>query len=126
MSSVEMALVLPLLLLLTMGLIEYGWLFLKAQQITNTARQAARLGALPYSTNSDVITSISEMMTSAGMSDSGYSVSLTPGDVTAVPPHQPVRVEITVPCANVVVIGVPLIPVPVNLRSFAVMAKEGA
>ena len=34
-------------LLFTFGAIKYGWLFLKAQQITNAARQGARMATLP-------------------------------------------------------------------------------
>ena len=45
-ATIEMAMVLPLLMLLTLGVIEYGWMFLKSQQITNAARQGARAGAL--------------------------------------------------------------------------------
>ena len=35
------------MLLFTFGAIKYGWLFLKAQQITNAARQGARMATLP-------------------------------------------------------------------------------
>src|SRR5205085_10889952 len=42
---VEAAIVFPLLLLLTFGLLEYGWPFMKIGQLENAARQAARGGA---------------------------------------------------------------------------------
>ena len=46
-AVVEMAIVLPLLILLTFGMIEYGWLFLRSQEISNAARQGARIGVWP-------------------------------------------------------------------------------
>lgn len=123
---IEIALVLPLLLALTLGLIEYGWLFLKDQAITNAARQGARIGVLPYSTNADALASITQLMTSAGLAGSGYTVTFTPSNVATVPPNQTVRVEISVPYANIALINLPLVPVPTNLRAVVIMAKEGA
>jgi len=45
-AAVEVALVLPVLLLVTFGAIRYGWFFLKLQQITNAARCGARTAIL--------------------------------------------------------------------------------
>lgn len=124
-AIVEAAIVFPLLLLLTMGAIEYGWLFLKAQQITNTSRQAARYAIRPDATTDSVLTSIDNMMTVAGMGASGYSVNLTPGDITLLPTGEYVEVEITVPSASLVLIDAGFLPVPASLKSSVVMTKEG-
>ena len=43
-AILEMALILPLLFLLIMGVIEYGWLFFKNQQVSAVARSACRYG----------------------------------------------------------------------------------
>ena len=45
-AVIEAALVLPVLILVTFGTIEYGWLFLKSQQIGNAARNASRMGII--------------------------------------------------------------------------------
>ena len=74
-ATIEAAIMLPLLLLLTLGVIEYGWMFLKAQQTTNAARHAARIAIRPDSSNTDVINVIDQIMTSAEMGSSGYSVT---------------------------------------------------
>ena len=125
-STVEMAIVLPLLLVLILGTIEYGWMFLHAQQVTNAARQGARTAVLPYSTNTTVETAVGSLMTAAGMGDSGYTLTLTPEDIGDVVPHQNVNVEVTVPYANITLIGVPFVPVPAVLRGSVTMVKEGA
>jgi Flp pilus assembly protein TadG len=43
---VEFALTLPLLLLLVLGIIEFGFLFQEYEVVTNAAREGARVGAL--------------------------------------------------------------------------------
>ncbi|MGB6917109.1 MAG: TadE/TadG family type IV pilus assembly protein, partial [Phycisphaerae bacterium] len=75
-ATLETALVLPLLLLLTFALIEYGWLFLRAQEITNGARQGARIAVRPDATNADVQASITAAMETAGIA--GYLVTFSP------------------------------------------------
>jgi len=122
-AIVEMAIVLELLLLLTMGAIEYGWIFLKSQQITNAARQAARVAIRPDATNEQVVNTIDDLMDKAGMAGSGY-VSEIP-DVTSVSTGGALTIKVTVPCENVALINIPLLPTPTNLGSAVTMAKEG-
>ena len=73
----EAAIVFPMLLMITLGAIKYGWLFLRAQEITNTARQAARLGILPDSTVAQVQTAIAAYMAKAGMTSYTVDPALT-------------------------------------------------
>lgn len=122
-SIVEAALVFELLLILTMGAIEYGWIFLKSQQITNAARQAARVAIRPDATNDQVEDTIDDLMKKAGMADSGY-VTEKP-DVTSISTGDPLTVKVTVLCENVALINIPLLPTPTNLGSSVTMAKEG-
>lgn len=44
---IEHALVLPLFLLFTLGIIEFGYLYLQYNTITNAAREGARAGVIP-------------------------------------------------------------------------------
>jgi Flp pilus assembly protein TadG len=123
---VELAIVLPLILLLTFGVIEYGWLFLKAQQVTNAARQGARVGATPDATNVDVEAAVSTVLTASGMADSGYSLAYLPaGDVGDLESGSTFTVTVTVPYSSVRLVDIPFIPVPENLRASTSMAKEG-
>ncbi len=45
-AAVEFALVLPLLMMLVMGGIDWGFYFFQAQVVTNAAREGARAGSL--------------------------------------------------------------------------------
>ena len=124
-ATLETALVLPLLLLLTFALIEYGWLFLRAQEITNGARQGARIAVRPDATNADVQASITAAMETAGIA--GYLVTFSPENVhdENLYPGDSVTVIITVPYDSVRLMGLPWIPVPQDLRASVSMAKEG-
>jgi len=126
-ALVEMAIVMLLLLMLTMGAIKYGWLFLKAQEITNATRQGARLAALPNVSTTDVETVIGNLMTTAGMGASGYSVTFTSGDLSSAGlDADTITVRITVPRANIDLIDIALLPAPANLGAEVTMAKEGS
>ena len=126
-AVIEAALVFPLLVMLTFGVIEYGWLFLKAQQITNAARHGARVAIRADATNPDVLNAISGLMTQAGMAevDTGYLVTILPGDISSLSVGDALEVQVTVPAGNVAIINIPLLPKPENLGALVTMAKEG-
>ncbi|MDB5301325.1 MAG: TadE family protein [Phycisphaerales bacterium] len=124
-ALVEMAIVLLLLMLLTLGAIEYGWMFLKQEQITNAARQASRLACTPDATNAQVTTQISRLMSSYGMASSGYTTTLTPNDVSAAGRGETVTVQISVTYKKVGITNFALLPMPAKLSSAVVMEKEG-
>ena len=130
-AAVEAALVMPILLLVTFGAIKYGWLFLRAQQITNAARYGARVAIRADASPTDVTTAIANLMTAAGMGDSGYNVTITleggsgwnvedelgAGDA--------ITVEVSVPGANIDIMDVPLFPDVGDVGASVTMAKEG-
>lgn len=123
---VELALVLPLLCMLTFGVIEYGWMFLKASQVANAARSGARQAALSTVTTASQVTAGSSpagaFLTSAGIPLHGNTVA-----VTSVTPGRgnPVTVTVTVPYDDVKLIGFALLPLPDSLHTSVTMAKEG-
>ena len=121
-TTVEAALVLPLLLWLTFGVIEYGWALYKSQQITNVTRQAARIAARPDATNAEVEALVSTLMGNVGIAS--YQLSL-PADLLALTPAVPFQVEIRVAYADIELAGPPLVPLPEELSASVSMAKEG-
>ncbi len=124
-ATIEMALVMPLLLILTFGLIEYGWLFLKSQQVTNAARQGARIAARPDADNSLALASVASAMDNAGLAASGYAVTLSPGDVTSPLSGQLLTVSVNVDYENIRLLGLPFVPMPSTIAASTTMAKEG-
>ena len=129
-STVEAAIVFPLLVFLTFALIEYGWLFLNAQQMTNAARHCARMAVRPDITSAEVVTAAESMMQQYGLSDSGYSVTITPASIEGVDTGEEISVEISVPYDNVQITGIGtingwLLALPTDLTASVSMAKEG-
>ena len=45
-AVVEFALIAPLLLLIVFGIIDFGWMLMKANLVNNTTRDAARVASL--------------------------------------------------------------------------------
>ena len=124
-ATVEAALVFPLLLLLTFGAIKYGWLFLKAQQITNAARHGARIAILPGKTTDEVELMIIKLLGDVGITISADNVGFEPDDISSASAGDTVTVQVTVPCANIDILDVPLLPSFENLGASVTMAKEG-
>ena len=124
-AAIEAAIVFPLLLLITLGVIEYGWMFLKVHQITNAARYGARIAIRPGSTSTDVTSDIDSLMTTADMQSSGYSISFLPTDIGSIPVGESLEVKITVPWANLSLMNLSFLPTPATIGSTVTMAKEG-
>jgi len=123
--TVEAALLLPLIFMLTFGLLEYGWMFLKQQQITNTARQCARLGAMVDGTNAQVTNQITSMMNNYGLGSSGYTTTISPGNVATAARGSQISVTISIPYSNIDVTGFTLLPMPSTISAKVSMQKEG-
>lgn len=127
-TTIETALVLSFLLLpLVFGLMEYGLLFLRNQGMEDAARDAARVAILPSATNSQVLAVLNTAMSNSGMTQAkfGYTVTLTPGDVSAAASGSTVTVLITMPYSGVNDVTGGFIPTPANLHASVSMAKEG-
>ncbi len=126
-SLIETAITLPLILLLLCGMLEYGWMFLKSQEVTNAARQGARVGARVDALNSDIAAAVSETMTLAGIEGSSYVLTILPADVSTLEPGTMFTVVVQVPYdgAEGIGLGLPLIPTPGQLESAVTMAREG-
>ena len=140
--TVEAALIFPVLLMVIFGAIYYSWLFMRAHQITNAARQGARAaichGVTMANEDSVARNAVNGVMSSAwvGLSTSDYVMD--PPIITSGidPSHYNVTIRLTVSTANPK-IGLGLgsvlgnMPRPFNLltpptlQASATMAKEG-
>ncbi len=93
-AAVEFAVVLPLLVMILMGIIEYGYVFMVRQTVQQAAREGCRLAVLQTSVDpyANVTGRVDAVMTAANLS--GYTISMThatPGDpvesITVTIPH---------------------------------------
>jgi Flp pilus assembly protein TadG len=87
---IEFALTLPLLLLVVLGIIEFGFLFQQYEVVTNAAREGARIAVLPtYSANAtateaNVRARVNQYLTAGGLSTASATIcgggGTCPGD----------------------------------------------
>jgi hypothetical protein len=65
---IEFAIVAPLMLLIVLGIMDFGLLFQRYHVLTNAAREGARLAALGYA-NPDVEARVVQYLTAGGLAD---------------------------------------------------------
>lgn len=98
MASVELAIVLPILLIMIFGTMEVCQRIFVRQSLVVTAYEGARLAARRNSTTQDVVTRCTSMLAERRVS--GGSVSVTPNDISAVPTGTEITVTVTSPWAS--------------------------
>ena len=126
-ALVETAIVFPLLLTLTLGVIQYSYLFLKAQQITNAARSGVRAAVRYGAKDADVQNAVTNALAATGMTVGAPVItpSIDPGM------GNEVTVRLTVSTNPDINPGVSLLrnsffwPTPASLSASVTMAKEG-
>lgn len=72
-AMVEMAIVLPIFLMVSLGIIEFGRAMMVANMVTNSAREGARMAVLDGSTNTQVQQAVRDFLSAA--------ISVKPADV---------------------------------------------
>ena len=81
---IEFALVLPLLLLLVLGIVDFGFLFPRLEVVTNAAREGARIAILPGYTTADVQARVNSYLQEGGVPTSAGNPVVNVNPVTLV------------------------------------------
>lgn len=82
-AVLDMALVLPILLSLAFGTVEFGHFFWIKHNLQAAAREGARASIVPTATNQNVIDAVKLSMDAAGIPQANYTVAIT--DTSATP-----------------------------------------
>jgi Flp pilus assembly protein TadG len=98
---IEFALIFPILLLVVVGIIDFGFLFQRFEVLTNATREGARMAVLPNYTEADVQARVCAYLNSGGVPNSGCTtnpvVTVTDADIPVgggLPPIQARRVQV--------------------------------
>lgn len=120
-AVVEFAVVLPLLLTILFGIIEYGWVFMVRQTLQTAAREGCRLAVLQTSVDPylNVLQRIDDVMAPTGLTT--YTVTMSHAGGTN--PIETVTVEI--PYADVSLMGGFFGTKTFDLGGTCSMRKEG-
>ncbi len=97
-ASVELAFVLPVMLILVLGTIEVCQRIFLRQSAVIVAYEAGRLAARSTSSNVEVATRCQTMLTQRRVKNA--IVTITPSDLLTQPPGTQVRVRVEVPWAS--------------------------
>ncbi|MEM9589046.1 MAG: TadE family protein [Planctomycetota bacterium] len=97
-SAVELALCIPILVLVLLATIEACVMLQLQQNVTVTAYEGARVGILPGSDASRVQLQCEMLMNDRNVQ--GYSVSMLPGDPAALQPGDDFTVTVEADCAS--------------------------
>jgi len=120
-AVVEFAVVLPLLLTVLFGIIEYGWVFMVRQTLQTSAREGCRLAVLQTSVSpyTEVLERVSNVMAPTGLRT--YAVTMS--HATAGNPVE--TVTVTVPYNDVSLMGGFFGTHNYDLGGTCTMRKEG-
>jgi Flp pilus assembly protein TadG len=100
---VELAVCLPVLVILVLATIECTNMIFVQQSMHIVAYEGARVAIMPSATNAGVSTRCSQVVSERQLKQ--VSVTTTPSDIENVPPGETIRVRITAPYANNSVTG---------------------
>jgi Flp pilus assembly protein TadG len=98
---VEFALVLPMLLLLGLGIFDFGMLFQRYEVVTNAAREGARAGAVGL-TEAQIASIVQTYLTAGGLTATP-TIQVTETTIGANPAINAVRVTVAYPNGSFVV-----------------------
>ena len=77
-AAVEMAIVLPVLVLLVFGIIQWSIYFNRLQGLQAAAREGARVAALPQSTQSDIKAKVTDALDGVLPSGANPTITVSP------------------------------------------------
>lgn len=121
-AVVEFAIVGPLMILLTMGMLELGRAVMVQQLLINASREGARLAVLPGVTTSDVTTLVNQELTNQTIN--GATVTTVPVDLSNASSGSAVTVKVTVPASSISWIPNPAFTLNSTLEAETTMRRE--
>ena len=68
---IEFALVFPLLLMIVLGIVDFGFMFQRLEVVTNAAREGARIAVLPGYDDADIQTRVCDYVETGGVPVTG-------------------------------------------------------
>lgn len=102
-TVLEAALLLPVILGLVFGTIEFAYVFYVKQTLQSASREGARRGVIAGADNASITAAVDAAMESGGLGDSTYTINIvnaatgTSADASTIAPGTGVRVEVSAP-----------------------------
>ncbi len=124
-AAVEFAVILPFVMVLFLGIIEFGRILMVQQMLTNAAREGCRYAVLPGSTISSSRDVVTNYLSGSGvtLTNPTTQVTVSPDPSTAAQGTS-ITVSVTVPCNSVTWLPSPLFMGGKQLNATVVMRLE--
>ena len=124
-ETLELALLLPLLLGLVFGTIEFGYYFFLQHNAQSAAREGARAGIPFGASQADATAKANSVLTAAGLNPANFDITFDPADISTAEPGDDVTVTVQANWSTVGIRTLGLISSNKIVRGKAVMRKEG-
>jgi Flp pilus assembly protein TadG len=130
-AVLEAALVVPILLSLTFGAVEYGYFFFIKNSLQGAAREGCRAAIVQTAVNSDVTKAVAASLKAAGLNsstttlDAKYTLTFSPSDVSTVTAGNSITITLDATWGTIGVRPMGLIGSSKTVRGTTVMRKEG-
>jgi hypothetical protein len=121
-AAVELAVVLPLFLLVVLGMIESSRLGMVAQSLTSAAREGCRVAVIDGKTAADVQDRVCEVLHAAGITTE--TSVLSPSDPASAELGEPVTLTLSVPFRDVSWLPAPFFFESATITASATMSSE--
>ncbi len=121
-AAVELAVILPLFVMLVLGIIESSRLGMAAQLLATAAREGCRVAVVPDNTASDVQTRINSVLSGSGISVG--TVTPSPSNWVTAPKGTSITVTLSVPFSQVSWLPSPYFLKNVNVTASATFSSE--
>ncbi len=123
-AVVEMALVLPVLILLVFGIVEFGRVLHTYMIVTDLSREGARKGAVG-GTDSEIVTTVENNASAAGLDIANLTVNVTPASMAKRARGTSVSVTVSFPVEIIAPVIGNIIGNPYTVTSHTTMRVEG-
>jgi Flp pilus assembly protein TadG len=129
-AVLDAALVLPILLSLTFGTVEYGYFFFVKHSLQGAAREGCRTAIIPTADNTQVTKAVAASLKAAGLNasdttlDKKFTLTTTPADVNGLTTGTSVTVQLDTTWGQVGVRPLGLIGTAKVVRGITVMRRE--
>ncbi len=120
-ALVEFAIVAPLMILFTMGLIDLGRMTMVKQLLVNASREGARQASLPSATAEGVQADTMQKLTNSGVTG---SVSISPSSLSSASAGSTVTVTVSADANSVSWMGSSMFMFGKNLTASTTMRRE--
>jgi Flp pilus assembly protein TadG len=130
-ALIETAITIPIILLIAVGIFEFGRAYQTWQVLTNAAREGARIAILTEKTDADVTTVVRNYMANGGLPGSGTAavnidrnVAMGPNTASRITINYPFQFMVLNPVVRMVT-PASKTGAPLTMQSVALMRNEG-